>query len=204
MLAKYSNGIPAATLCCKMLPMTRTGVGWKRIVFGLLAVGLVAALSVTILRDEDQAQTGEEASAVGVEEPVVLHGVRYSVTRIQKAKRLYAQLQPSEYDEPKQALGVYVAVHLTVENIGDEAASGSIHDSTFVGGDGKTYALGSLSNGTTIFELQPDVSDRARLVFDVDPAAVRAGNLGLANCPLVDRPEPSQGCATARIALGLQ
>ena len=184
--------------------MRRRVVSWKLIAIGLLLVGLVAALSFTSLRDEDQTPTGEQPSAVGVEEAVVLHGVRYRVTRVQKAKRLYAQLHPADYDEPKQALGVYVAVHLAVENVGDGSASGSIHDSSFIGGDGKTYVLGALSNGTTIFELQPDVSDSARLVFDVDPAAVRGGSLGLANCPLVDQPEPSQGCAAAKIALGLQ
>ena len=185
-----------------MLRMKRKVVTWTLIVFGLLVVGVVAAVNLTSLGEEDRTTKGEQASVVGVAEPVVLHGMRHRVTGVRKAKRLYAQLQPSKYDEPRQAQGVYVAVNLAVENVGDEPVSGSIHESTFIGGDGKTYALGALSNGTTIAELQPGFPDRARLVFDVDPAAVRGGSLGLATCPYIGQLEPGQGCASAKVVLG--
>jgi Domain of unknown function (DUF4352) len=172
---------------------------WTIVGIGALLVGLVM-LKLTVLDDEKSAR-GEQ-SAASLEDPVVLHDVRYEITGIRKARRLFAVESPTEFDEPRQTAGTFVAVDVSLTNVGDAPEAASFHGSALVGGNGETYVLDSLSFGT-LYDLQPDVTERGRLVFDVPPSAAAGATLVLADCPLDDSGEPAD-CADARVDLGLR
>lgn len=187
----------------KPLRTLRKVVMWTLIVFGVLFIGIVA-LSFTSLGEEEQATPGAQRSSE-VGKAVVLHGVSYRVMGARTTKRLYAAEKPTKYDEPRRARGVYVVVNIAYKNVGNEPASGALEGSTFVGGNGKTYTTDTLSRNTVIYQLQPDFSNRGRLVFDVSPPAVRGGKLKLADCLGIGLfEETDEGCATETIDLGLR
>jgi hypothetical protein len=170
-----------------------------------LAVLLVAVVAVKLTGRDDEDRTSsrdEESLAAAVGESIVLHGVRFEVTGVRRAKRLFGVENPTEFDEARQTSGTFVAVDVALRNVGDEPASASIHGSSLVGGNGTTFALDSFSWGT-YYDLQPDLTERARLVFDVGPAAAPGAMLDLADCPLDEAGEPAD-CTSTRIDLGLR
>jgi hypothetical protein len=182
------------------MPRSRSVALWAFVALGVLLVGVVVVLTT---RDgEDTSSRAERGSAVTVGQPVVLHGVRYEVTGVRTARRLFAVEKPTEFDEPRQTRGTFVAVDVVLRNDAGEPASASFHGSSFVGGDGKAHPLDALSWGT-YYDLQPDLAERARLVFDVRPVVTRGATLVLADCPLDAAGEPDD-CATARVDLGLR
>ena len=178
--------------------MNRGIVKWPLIGLGVLVAGFAA---LTVL-DDDQTTSAGEQSAVTIDEAVVLHDVRYEITGVRRARQLFAVEQPTEFDEPRQTSGTFVAVEVALRNVGDEPATASFHGSSLVGGNGETYVLDSLSWGT-FYDLLPDLAERGRLVFDVPPAAAPGALLVLADCPLDDAGEPAD-CTDARIDLGLR
>ena len=182
------------------MPRSRI-VTWTLGAVGVLLVGLVA-LYLTGLDDDPTSSRGEQSSAGIVGEPVVLHGVRYEVTGVRKASRLFAVEKPTQYDEPRQTSGTFVAVSVALTNDADEPAAASFHGSALVGGNGQSYPLDSLSWGT-YYDLQPGLRERARLVYDVSPAAAPGAILNLTDCPINDAFEPDD-CAIARVDLGLR
>jgi Domain of unknown function (DUF4352) len=177
----------------------RSKITWILIGLGALVIGVVA-LSLTVLDDETGSR-GEAASPAAVGEPVVLHDVRYEVTGVRTARRLFEVEQPTEFDEPRRTSGIFVAVDVALTNDGDEPASASFHGSSLVGGNGQTYPLDSLSLGT-FYALEPDLAERGRLVFDIPPGAASGAVLVIADCPLDAAGEPAD-CTDARIDLGL-
>ena len=168
---------------------------------GALVVG-IAVSSFTVLEGGDETSSSDEESVVTVGEPVVLHDVSYTVTGVRTAKRMFAVEHPTEFDEPRQTSGAFIAADVALRNDGDEPVSASFHGSSLVGGNGQTYSLDSLSWGT-YYALQPGLGERGRLVFDVPPSATSDAILVLANCPLDDAGEPAY-CVDARVDLGLR
>jgi hypothetical protein len=175
---------------------------WALIGLGVLIVGVAAALSFTVLDDGDETSSSGDESVAAVGEPIALHDVSYTVTGVRTARRLFEVESPTQFDEPRQTSGVFVAVGVSLRNDGDELASASFHGSSLVGGNGETYVLDALSLGT-YYDLEPDLVERGRLVFDVPPAATPGAVLVIADCPVNEAFEPDD-CASARVDLELR
>ena len=174
---------------------------WALIGLAVLVVGL-AGSSLWVLGDGDETNSSGDRSVAAVGEPVVLHDVSYTVTGVRTARRLFEVENPTQFDEPRQTSGLFVAVGVSLRNDGDEHASASFHGSSLVGGNGETYPLDALSQGT-YYDLQPDIVERGRLVFDVPPAATPGAVLVIADCPVNEAFEPDD-CASVRVDLELR
>jgi hypothetical protein len=176
---------------------------WTLIVGGVLFVALVIASFTSLGNGGKTASKGSKGShAAGLGETVVLRDVAFTITHARTAKRLPSfPGQTARYSD--RAKGIFVRVSISLKNVGVMPATGTIADSTFFGGNGKTYSPDSSKN-STFSELQRGFSGRGWLVFDVSPEAVRGGRFVLLECgaPLLD--EPIQRCGTARIDLGLR
>jgi hypothetical protein len=168
---------PAVLVCALMLS-------------GVLA-GCSAAEETASVEGTDSAATGKPA---GVGDKVTLKGTTYKVTRASSAK----SIGDNQFTRTK-ANGQFVVVKLTLTNRKDEPATILESNLKLVGGNGKTYststdALLAVDDAFILEEIQPDVSQRGTLVYDIPKKAVAGAVL---------RAEDLFSDSVAEITLGL-
>ena len=176
-------------------------VTWTLVGCGVLAFVALVIAGFTSQHNPGANRAASRASVSDIGRAVILDDVAFEVTSVRRAKRVRrSPRSASEVD--LHARGVLVAVDFSYKNVGEDPTTAFVSDSSFLGGDGKTYGLDF--GGATISNLQAGASGRARFVFDVRAAAVRGGRLLLTDCsaPLLDVPE--QRCAVDELDLGLE
>lgn len=124
-------------------------------------------------------QGGGAAKTAGVGDRLTLKGTTYRVTDAYPA----STLGETEYDQVT-ASGGFIVVKLTLTNRKDEPATILIDNIRVIGGNGKNYSVSDdaiLAAGDDqlllLDEIQPDVTERGTLVYDVPKKAINGARL---------------------------
>jgi uncharacterized protein DUF4352 len=150
------------------------------------ALALLAfVLTVPLLGAEDSGcGTTEEAKVEGggktarVGQRLTLKGTTYRVTNVRTAQ----VIGDNEFTR-EEANGSFVVVKLTLTNRKDEPATILEDNIRLIGGNGKNYstsddAILALGGQTFLLEeIQPDVTERGTLVYDVPKKALNGARL---------------------------
>jgi hypothetical protein len=172
---------------------------WTLVTFGVLLVVAVVIAGITS-QHESALDRATAPARSDVDRKVVLKNVAFEVRRVRRVERVRRSSGSASRTDVGTA-AVLVTVDVAFENVGKDPATAFVSDSSFLGGDGKTYDLDA--GGATIANLQSGASGRGTFVFGVSPSAVLGGRLLLTDCgaPLLDVPQ--QRCAVAELDLGL-
>jgi hypothetical protein len=158
----------------------------KRLIWPLVAVcafGVMGAESESCSTSTEDAEveSGDGGSASGqtakVGDRVTLKGTTYRVTSAETTD----SLGTNEFDTV-QANGQFVVVKLTLTNRKDEPATILEDNLRLIGGNGKNYttstdAILAVEDSFLLEEIQPDVSQKGTLVYDLPPGAVKGAKL---------------------------
>ncbi|MFD0772733.1 DUF4352 domain-containing protein [Streptomonospora algeriensis] len=115
---------------------------------------------------------GQEEETAGIGETVESGAFAFTVTEVEGGVRSVGD-NPYLTETPD---GEYVIVHVTVENIGDEAGLFESSSQKLVDADGKQYSTDSaaqisVDSDSWIDEINPGNSVEGQLIFDVPPEA---------------------------------
>jgi len=137
---------------------------------------------------------GKGAKAAEVGDRLTLQGTTYRVTRAEKT----ASVGSDEFDTVL-ANGQFVVVSLTLTNRTNGPVTIVDDNIRLIGGNGKNYSTSSdaslaVEDAFLLEEIQPDVSQKGTLVYDIPPKAVKGSRLEVTD--LVSD-------STAEIKLGL-
>jgi hypothetical protein len=150
-----------------------------------LAFGLITtAESCTEATEEEEAEveSGEgkskDADSAKVGDKLTLKDTTYQVTDVKTSR----SVGDNEFTQ-ERADGQFVVVTLRLTNRKDEPATISDQAIKLIGGNDKTYttdtdAIIAVDDQFPIFEeIQPDVTEEGKLIYDVPPGAVRGATL---------------------------
>lgn len=158
----------------------------KRVIWPLAAVCAFGALgaeseSCSSITEDPKVESGDggsdSAKAAKVGDKVTLKGTTYRVTNAETTDSLGS----NEFDTVK-ANGQFVVVKLTLTNREDEPATILEDNIRLIGGNGKSYststdAILAVEDTFLLEEIQPDVSQKGTLVYDLPPGAVKGAKL---------------------------
>lgn len=177
---------------------------WKKKrtwILGIVALIIVIAVATsgggndgpTATDGTAASESKAEGKTFNIGQAVELEGTRYTVTGARTKDTI-----GGEYGE--SADGVFVVVDLSIENTKNETRTFMDTAATFIAKDGTVYEGSDASwvlgdDSLFLRDMQPDLTTKGKLVFDVPPAKVAGGVLEVSD--LFGRGE-------ARINLGLK
>lgn len=151
---------------------------WTTILGLVVIVGCSALLAGSAEEDPTVAKKGGgTAKVASVGDRLTLKGTTYKVTKASTAKAV-----GGEYNRVK-ANGVFVLVKMSLTNEKSEPATILEDAIRLIGGNGKNYstsddALFAVDDGSFILEeIQPDVTERGTLVYDIPKNAVKGAKI---------------------------
>ena len=164
-------------VCVSARPITSISVTTLILISLMLALPLMGAdNSGCGETEEPKVEGGGKTARVG--QRLTLKGTSYRVTSVRTAQTI----GDGPYTQEK-ANGRFVVVKLTLTNRKDEPATILEDNIRLIGGNGKNYstsddAIFALGGETFILEeIQPDVSERGTLVYDIPKKAVSGARL---------------------------
>ncbi len=121
-----------------------------------------------------------EAKAVKVNEPLSLTGTTYTVTGVRTAQSL------GESFARVDANGTFVIVDVTLVNEKDEPATIMSDALRLIGSNGASYstsddALLAVDDQFLLEEIQPGLTERGTLVYDLPPSALNGAHLEMSD-----------------------
>ena len=124
----------------------------------------------------DVSDKSEVKSSASLNEPLTLKGTSYKVTNVQAADSVGAGILK------EQANGKFVIVKVELTNTKKEPATIMSNSLTLVGGNGSAYsvsddALLAVDDQILLEEIQPGLSERGTLVYDLPASAVAGAEL---------------------------
>ncbi|GAA3756761.1 DUF4352 domain-containing protein [Salinactinospora qingdaonensis] len=127
----------------------------------------------------DDADDSQEEAAAGIGDTVESGAFAFTVTEVETGVQEVGD-NPYLSETPQ---GQYVIVHVTVENIGDEAGTFDSSSQTLLDGEGKEYSTDTsaelaLDSDSFLNEINPGNKVEGKLVYDV-PAGVEPTEIEL-------------------------
>lgn len=171
-------------------PQQKKGRGWLYGCLGcgglmVLVVIVVAVIAITSSggdgtgSEPDSEADGQEAEA-GIGEPVESGAFRFTVTEVETGVTELSDDSGMMTETPQ---GQYVIVHVTVENIGDQAGTFDSSQQTLLDAEGKEYSADSAAEAMTsqdafLNQINPGNTVQGKLPFDV-PEGVKPAKIEL-------------------------
>ena len=124
----------------------------------------------------DVSDKSEVKASASVNEPLSLKGTTYKVTSVRTADTI------GDSYSKERANGTYVLVEVELTNEKQKPATIMSNALTLVGGNGSAYstsddALFAIDDELLLEEIQPGLSERGTLVYDIPPSAVDGAEL---------------------------
>jgi hypothetical protein len=124
----------------------------------------------------DVSDPSEVKATASLNEPLSLKGTTYKVTDVRTADSV------GDSYSRERANGTFVIVDVQLTNEKKEPATIMANALTLVGGNGSAYSTSddaflALDDELILEEIQPGVSERGKLVYDLPPSAVKGAEL---------------------------